>query len=95
MGQKTEEESESQIVLILLGTSVSLDATSTYVSFRILISGFDLFLCLRNSHEYLDAPKTLPRLFLGSDDEENAKIVSSCTPLSVLLIPSLKEVNTQ
>ncbi|KAH7512580.1 hypothetical protein FEM48_Zijuj12G0105600 [Ziziphus jujuba var. spinosa] len=47
----------------------------------------------RNSHEYFDAPKTLPRLLQASDDEEYAKILSSCTPLSVLLIPSLKEVN--
>ncbi|KAL5736382.1 hypothetical protein ACOSQ2_031170 [Xanthoceras sorbifolium] len=44
----------------------------------------------RDSHEYLDAPRLLPRSRQASD-EEIAKIASSSAPLSVLLIPSLKE----
>ncbi|MBA0783640.1 hypothetical protein Gotri_001324 [Gossypium trilobum] len=46
----------------------------------------------RSSHEYFDAQKAFPRTHQPSDDEENAKITSSCIPLSMLLIPSLKEV---
>nr|KJB81970.1 hypothetical protein B456_013G169600 [Gossypium raimondii] len=46
----------------------------------------------RSSHEYFDAQKAFPRTRQPSDDEENAKITSSCIPLSMLLIPSLKEV---
>ncbi|TYH35311.1 hypothetical protein ES332_D13G184500v1 [Gossypium tomentosum] len=46
----------------------------------------------RSSHEYFDAQKAFPRTCQPSDDEENAKITSSCIPLSMLLIPSLKEV---
>ncbi|KAL1063936.1 hypothetical protein V6Z11_D13G177000 [Gossypium hirsutum] len=45
-----------------------------------------------SSHEYFDAQKAFPRTCQPSDDEENAKITSSCIPLSMLLIPSLKEV---
>ncbi|TYH92356.1 hypothetical protein ES332_A13G176600v1 [Gossypium tomentosum] len=46
----------------------------------------------RSSHEYFDAQKAFPRTRQPSSDEENAKITSSCIPLSMLLIPSLKEV---
>ncbi|KAK9004911.1 hypothetical protein V6N11_042362 [Hibiscus sabdariffa] len=45
-----------------------------------------------SSRDYLDAQKLFPRLRQPSDDEENAKIISSSVPLSVMLIPSLKEV---
>ncbi|TXG66867.1 hypothetical protein EZV62_008142 [Acer yangbiense] len=44
----------------------------------------------RDSYEYFDAPRILPRSRQTSD-EEIAKIASSSAPLSVLLIPSLKE----
>ncbi|KAI9185641.1 hypothetical protein LWI28_009078 [Acer negundo] len=44
----------------------------------------------RDSYEYFDAPRILPRSRQASD-EEIAKIASSSAPLSVLLIPSLKE----
>ncbi|XVF04262.1 hypothetical protein REPUB_Repub05bG0067500 [Reevesia pubescens] len=46
----------------------------------------------RSSHEYFDAQRFFPRAHQPSDDEENAKIASSSIPLSMLLIPSLKEV---
>ncbi|XP_010260289.1 PREDICTED: serine/threonine-protein kinase 4-like isoform X2 [Nelumbo nucifera] len=49
----------------------------------------------RYSHQYFGAQKELPRSRQGSGDEENAKIsaVAEASPaLSVLLIPSLKEV---
>ncbi|PON34146.1 Serine/threonine protein kinase [Parasponia andersonii] len=45
----------------------------------------------RNSHGYFDSPKEISRSRQESDDEETAKIVSSSMPLSILLIPSLKE----
>ncbi|XVE50195.1 hypothetical protein DITRI_Ditri01bG0142500 [Diplodiscus trichospermus] len=45
-----------------------------------------------SSREFFDAQRLFPRLRQPSDDEENAKIASSSIPLSVLLIPSLKEV---
>ncbi|XP_022749277.1 germinal center kinase 1-like [Durio zibethinus] len=45
-----------------------------------------------SSREYFDAQRLFPRLRQPSDDEENAKIASSSVPLSMLLIPSLKEV---
>ncbi|KAK4744500.1 hypothetical protein SAY87_010812 [Trapa incisa] len=45
----------------------------------------------RNSQEYFDAPKVLPRSRNVSDDEESAITLLASTPLSVLLIPSLKE----
>ncbi|PPS00187.1 hypothetical protein GOBAR_AA20479 [Gossypium barbadense] len=44
------------------------------------------------SREYFDAPKLLSRSSQASNDEENAKIASASVPLSMLLIPSLKEV---
>lgn len=46
----------------------------------------------RPSHEYIDAQKDFSRSHNASDDEENDKIMSSSAPLSILLIPSLKEV---
>ncbi|XVF78563.1 hypothetical protein PTKIN_Ptkin14bG0144400 [Pterospermum kingtungense] len=46
----------------------------------------------RSSREFSDAQRLFPRLRQPSDDEENAKIAASCVPLSMLLIPSLKEV---
>ncbi|KAE8680131.1 Serine/threonine-protein kinase 24 [Hibiscus syriacus] len=46
----------------------------------------------RSSRDYLDARRLFPRVRQPSDDEENAKIISSSVPLSMLLIPSLKEV---
>ncbi|RDX76654.1 Serine/threonine-protein kinase svkA, partial [Mucuna pruriens] len=46
----------------------------------------------RPSREYIDAQKGVSRSDDPSDDEESAKIISSSAPLSVLLIPSLKEV---
>ncbi|KAF3442016.1 hypothetical protein FNV43_RR15932 [Rhamnella rubrinervis] len=45
----------------------------------------------RNSNDYFDAQRAFLRSHQASDDEDNAKIASSSTPLSVLLIPSLKE----
>ncbi|KAM7280038.1 hypothetical protein ACFE04_007172 [Oxalis oulophora] len=46
----------------------------------------------RTSRENLDAPtRGFGRSRQVSDDEENARIVSSSAPLSILLIPSLKE----
>ncbi|XP_057454820.1 uncharacterized protein LOC130746268 isoform X2 [Lotus japonicus] len=45
----------------------------------------------RPSHEYIDAQKDFSRSHNASDDEENDKIMSSSAPLSILLIPSLKE----
>ncbi|XP_018823204.1 germinal center kinase 1-like isoform X2 [Juglans regia] len=52
-----------------------------------IISSSDFY---RHSREYLDARKGLSRSQHESDDEEYVKIASS-VPLSVLLIPSLKE----
>ncbi|WVZ02478.1 hypothetical protein V8G54_023284 [Vigna mungo] len=43
------------------------------------------------SREYMDAQKGISRSQYYIDDEESAKIISSSAPLSVLLIPSLKE----
>ncbi|KAK8545655.1 hypothetical protein V6N12_026485 [Hibiscus sabdariffa] len=45
-----------------------------------------------SSHEYFDTQRAFPRTHQPSDDEENAKITSSSVPLSMLLIPSIKEV---
>lgn len=45
----------------------------------------------RSSQEYFDAPKA-SRSRQASDDEESAKILLTCAPLSSLFIPSLKEV---
>ncbi|KAL5147210.1 Serine/threonine-protein kinase svkA [Glycine soja] len=45
----------------------------------------------RPSREYFDAQKGFSRSHYAIDDEESAKIISSSAPLSVLLIPSLKE----
>ncbi|XP_027910666.1 germinal center kinase 1-like isoform X2 [Vigna unguiculata] len=45
----------------------------------------------RPSREYIDAQKGISRSQNDIDDEESAKIISSSAPLSVLLIPSLKE----
>ncbi|KAJ6298145.1 hypothetical protein OIU76_019309 [Salix suchowensis] len=45
----------------------------------------------RSSREYFDAPKAFARSQQAIDIEESARIASSSTPLSVLLIPSLKE----
>ncbi|KAE8713637.1 Serine/threonine-protein kinase 24 [Hibiscus syriacus] len=44
------------------------------------------------SREFLDAQRVFPRSRQPSDDEENAKIALVSVPLSMLLIPSLKEV---
>uniref|UniRef100_A0A6N2NJ79 non-specific serine/threonine protein kinase n=1 Tax=Salix viminalis TaxID=40686 RepID=A0A6N2NJ79_SALVM len=49
----------------------------------------------RSSREYFDAPKAFARSQQAIDVEESARIASSSTPLSVLLIPSLKEVSNQ
>ncbi|XP_034900617.1 uncharacterized protein [Populus alba] len=45
----------------------------------------------RSSREYSAVPKAFSRSHQASDDEESARIASSSAPLSVLLIPSLKE----
>ncbi|KAB5521418.1 hypothetical protein DKX38_025737 [Salix brachista] len=45
----------------------------------------------RSSREYFDAPKAFARSQQAINVEESARIASSSTPLSVLLIPSLKE----
>ncbi|XP_039001592.1 uncharacterized protein LOC120127850 isoform X2 [Hibiscus syriacus] len=45
-----------------------------------------------NSRDYLDVQILFPRSRQPSDNEENAKIISSSAPLSMLLIPSLKEL---
>lgn len=45
----------------------------------------------RHSREYFDAQRGFSRSQHASDDEESLKITSSSVPLSVLLIPSLKE----
>ncbi|XP_011029512.1 PREDICTED: serine/threonine-protein kinase dst4-like isoform X2 [Populus euphratica] len=44
-----------------------------------------------SSREYSAVPKAFSRSRQASDDEESARIASSSAPLSVLLIPSLKE----
>ncbi|PPD74180.1 hypothetical protein GOBAR_DD28897 [Gossypium barbadense] len=46
----------------------------------------------RSSRDYFDAQRFFPRSRQPSDDEENAKIISSSVSLSMLLIPSQKEV---
>nr|XP_027064486.1 germinal center kinase 1-like isoform X2 [Coffea arabica] len=50
----------------------------------------------RHTEEYLDAQKALPRSHQTSDEEDAARssAASSSAPLSILLIPSLKEVIT-
>ncbi|XP_022753283.1 germinal center kinase 1-like isoform X2 [Durio zibethinus] len=45
-----------------------------------------------SSREFFDVQRFFPRSRQPSDDEENAKIALSSVPLSMLLIPSLKEV---
>lgn len=50
---------------------------------------------LRHSREYFDAQKGFLRSHHTSDEEESQKIAPPSVPLSVLLIPSLKEVSTQ
>lgn len=52
---------------------------------------------LRNSREYFDAPKVVPRSRQASDEDETAILAAATSsPLfSSLLIPSLKEVNTR
>ncbi|KAK7244247.1 hypothetical protein RIF29_39066 [Crotalaria pallida] len=45
----------------------------------------------RSSREYIDSQKGVTRSHYSSGDEESARVMSSSVPLSVLLIPSLKE----
>ncbi|KAK8542751.1 hypothetical protein V6N12_015334 [Hibiscus sabdariffa] len=45
-----------------------------------------------SSHEYFDTQRAFPRSRQPSDEEENAKITSLSVPLSMLIIPSIKEV---
>ncbi|GAU44953.1 hypothetical protein TSUD_100250, partial [Trifolium subterraneum] len=45
----------------------------------------------RSYREYIDAQRGMVRSNYAGDDEESARIISSSAPLSVLLIPSLKE----
>ncbi|XP_021667289.2 uncharacterized protein LOC110655329 isoform X2 [Hevea brasiliensis] len=45
-----------------------------------------------SSREYFYAQRVFPRSQQASEDEESARIASSSAPLSVLLMPSLKEV---
>lgn len=45
----------------------------------------------RSYREYIDAQRGMTKSHYASDDEESARILSSSAPLSVLLIPSLKE----
>ncbi|KAJ0045014.1 hypothetical protein Pint_04619 [Pistacia integerrima] len=45
----------------------------------------------RDSRDYFDAQRAFSRSRQASDDEDSARITSSSAPLSVLLIPSLKE----
>ncbi|CAI0408308.1 unnamed protein product [Linum tenue] len=45
----------------------------------------------RSSQDYLDAQKAFAKSRQSSIDEESARVISSSAPLSVLLIPSLKE----
>lgn len=52
----------------------------------------ELFFFFRSYREYIDAQRGMSRSHYASDDEESARIISSSAPLSVLLIPSLKEV---
>ncbi|XWS10997.1 hypothetical protein CRYUN_Cryun38cG0046000 [Craigia yunnanensis] len=49
----------------------------------------------KSSREFFDAQRLFQKLRQPSDDEENAKIASSSVPLSMLLIPSLKELCMQ
>ncbi|CAI0408304.1 unnamed protein product, partial [Linum tenue] len=44
-----------------------------------------------SSQDYLDAQKAFAKSRQSSIDEESARVISSSAPLSVLLIPSLKE----
>ncbi|WJX73253.1 non-specific serine/threonine protein kinase [Trifolium repens] len=45
----------------------------------------------RSYREYIDAQRGMVRSNYAGDEEESARIISSSAPLSVLLIPSLKE----
>ncbi|CAN1248961.1 Serine/threonine-protein kinase svkA [Linum perenne] len=45
----------------------------------------------RSSQDYLDAQKAFAKSRKSSNDEESARVISSSEPLSILLIPSLKE----
>ncbi|XP_044504459.1 germinal center kinase 1 [Mangifera indica] len=45
----------------------------------------------RESRDYFDAQRAFSKSHQASDDEDGARITSSSAPLSVLLIPSLKE----
>ncbi|CAN1248962.1 Serine/threonine-protein kinase svkA [Linum perenne] len=44
-----------------------------------------------SSQDYLDAQKAFAKSRKSSNDEESARVISSSEPLSILLIPSLKE----
>ncbi|KAF2286052.1 hypothetical protein GH714_009958 [Hevea brasiliensis] len=46
----------------------------------------------RSSRDYYDAQRVFPRSRQASEDEESSRIASSSAPLSVLFLPSLKEV---
>ena len=50
----------------------------------------------RHSREYYDAPKVFARSHQSSDDDDSARaaVLSSSKALSILFIPSLKEVST-
>lgn len=48
----------------------------------------------RPYREFIDSQKGMSSSHYSSGDEESAKILSSSVPLSVLLIPSLKEVSS-
>ncbi|XP_058001473.1 uncharacterized protein LOC110666280 isoform X2 [Hevea brasiliensis] len=48
-----------------------------------------------SSRDYYDAQRVFPRSRQASEDEESSRIASSSAPLSVLFLPSLKEVSYQ
>lgn len=83
-----------KVVLILPGKDNRIGPPSSAMPMTWLMT-VQCFLWCRNSQEYFDAPKVLPRSRNASDDEDSAKALSASASLSVLLIPSLKEVSTQ
>lgn len=86
-------EIKCQAALILPGTSIAIILVNYLAAeIKIWLQIFKEYF-FRLSREYIDAQKGISRSHYASDDEESAKIMSSSVPLSVLLIPSIKEVN--
>lgn len=97
-GRKTEK-SIRQAAQILPGTPFAdmlivfpLQEKKSQGMFIAIVKGWYFY--LRHSRDYFDAQKGFSRPQYESDDEESLKVASSSVALSVLLIPSLKEVST-